>query len=642
MRLCPACWGVAALVLSVLTMLPAEIPPAEKGRSAADVAHPPEAPIPPAHVDRHPRAVAVSPDRGFALTANATSATVSLVDLTGWRVVQELIVGEKPDDVIWIDGSRAAVSMRGEDVVALLEFRAGRLTVADRIAVGDEPRGMAVLPLQEENPTRDGNRKSVASAAATSQKAQPFLLVAVSGFDQVAVVDLALGKVVRRLNVGGLPSGVAVSPDGRWIVTSTNVPGEVFVHDASTWQQVSRRRIFDDAFNLGAPIVPADSASCLVPHVVNRTFPIHESNIEKGWAIDNRLSRLPLPSGRYWEQKQLGLDVRGNAAGDPQAIALSPEEQWLVVTCGGSHELLIFRYDQLEWPPADPGDFIPYWVLQKPGLFRRVELGGRPMEVAFVDERQVLVANQFLNALQWIDVTEGKLLRSLSLGGPDTPSLARKGEWIFHDADRSFDSWFSCATCHTEGHTSGQTFDTTNDGNYDTFKLVPSLRGVTKTGPWTWHGWQTDLRAAMRKSLNDTLCTKMEIREEDIDALLAYLATLEAPPSPHRLPDGTLTPQARRGKALFEGKAGCSTCHAGRWLTTDDVYTVGLESERYAYQGFNPPSLRGLHARRRFLHDGRAESLEEVLTKYHRPEDLAGERLTQDELRDLMAWLKSL
>ena len=35
----------------------------------------------------------------------------------------------------------------------------------------------------------------------------------------------------------------------------------------------------------------------------------------------------------------------------------------------------------------------------------------------------------------------------------------------------------------------GATFDTQNDGRYGNAKKTLSLRGVSKTGFWTWHGW---------------------------------------------------------------------------------------------------------------------------------------------------------
>ncbi len=47
--------------------------------------------------------------------------------------------------------------------------------------------------------------------------------------------------------------------------------------------------------------------------------------------------------------------------------------------------------------------------------------------------------------------------------------------------------------------------DTKNDGSFGTYKMVLSLHNLRHTGPWFWHGWQTDLHAALKKSLADTM-----------------------------------------------------------------------------------------------------------------------------------------
>ena len=93
---------------------------------------------------------------------------------------------------------------------------------------------------------------------------------------------------------------------------------------------------------------------------------------------------------------------------------------------------------------------------------------------------------------------------------------------------------------------------------------------------------------------------------------------------------------------MFETRAGCTDCHAGKDYTTAATYKVGLESPRLFYPEFNPPSLRGLHAKRRFLHDGRARRLEEVLGTHHRPEKLTGKPLSKSQLDDLIAYLRSI
>jgi hypothetical protein len=45
----------------------------------------------------------------------------------------------------------------------------------------------------------------------------------------------------------------------------------------------------------------------------------------------------------------------------------------------------------------------------------------------------------------------------------------------------------------------------------------------------------------------------------------------------------------------------------------------------------------------RLLHDGRAKSLEQVLTEFHNPAKVTGKgELSADELRDLIEFLKTL
>jgi cytochrome c peroxidase len=184
--------------------------------------------------------------------------------------------------------------------------------------------------------------------------------------------------------------------------------------------------------------------------------------------------------------------------------------------------------------------------------------------------------------------------------------------------------------------------DTTNDGGFGSFKTVLDLHNVTETGPWTWHGWQTDFRSALSKSLTETMLGPQPT-DDDLDALAAYLASLKSRASPFRNRDGSLAEAAARGKKLFEsGRAGCRDCHRGAYFTDGQIHDVGLGQASDRYQGLNTPSLIGVHRRVKLLHDGRCDSLEEVLRGPHRPEAVNGAQLTDLEIADLAAYLRSL
>jgi YVTN family beta-propeller protein len=259
------------------------------------------------------------------------------------------------------------------------------------------------------------------------------------------------------------------------------------------------------------------------------------------------------------------------------------------------------------------------------------------------DDNTVYVANYLDNSVQVVDLGQRKLVRTMPLGGPPEPSLARKGEAIFYDARRSLDQWYSCHTCHYEGGTNSVTTDTTNDGTSFTFKTVLPLYHLPETGPWTWHGWQTDLRAGMRKSLTETMLGPRPT-DEDVDAILAYFQALAAPPNPFRGKDGSLTAAAERGQALFASeRAGCSSCHSGPRWTDGEVHDVGLGAPRDRYKGFNTPTLASVYERVKLLHDGRVDSLAALLKGPHAPEKVAGTGgLSDAEVQDLVEYLKSL
>jgi YVTN family beta-propeller protein len=305
----------------------------------------------------------------------------------------------------------------------------------------------------------------------------------------------------------------------------------------------------------------------------------------------------------------------------------------------------------LPWRTGGSRDLISVELLKDDGRFRRVPLGGRPTELAFApDGKTLYVANYLGDAVQVIDADSGSLIQTIALGGPVTPSLARRGEALFHDATRSFNQWYSCNTCHSDGHTNGLDFDTLNDGRQDlsalhlrSRKKVPTLRRVAYTKPWTWHGWQTRLEDAMIESFTKSM-QGVRPSAGDVEALLAYLETLEYPRNPYRASDGGLSPAAQRGEAVFRSaRAACNTCHSGAELTDGRIHEAGLEEPDDAYRGYNPPSLRGVYDKDPYLHDGRSKTLEEALSGPHEPDAVSGlGALSEAERADLIAYLKSL
>jgi DNA-binding beta-propeller fold protein YncE len=570
--------------------------------------HPPEK-------HRSPIDLAVLPGGKRALTANHTADSVSLVDLEQGKVLAEQPCGRKPAAVACsADGKRAAVGNLWSGTVTLLEIEKARLEPAGEVTVGAQPRGLVFAA--------DGKT----------------VHVAVAGADEVVSLDWSSRKITRRLPAPREPRHLALSADGKWLVAASSRSGAVRCWAADTGKLVWERHI-EDAFNLRGLAFTPDGQSVVCAHEVRREFPVSRENIGEGWVIDSRLTRLALAADARPDSWQIALDTRGRAVGDPDGVAFSRDGRHLAVSAAGTHELLLFDAAAIPWSAGAPGDFIDARLAEDGRKFRRIEVGGRPLALAFLDgSDRVAVANYLLDAVQIVDVKESKLLRTVSVGGPEQPSLARRGEAVFHDAFRSHNHWFSCHTCHVEGHTCGLTFDTLNDDSYGNPKLTPTLRNVTKTGPWTWHGWQKDLGASVEKSLTQTMFGPKPAAEE-VKAVVAFLATLEHPPNPNGDLHGAAV---RRGQAVFRGKGGCVRCHKGDNYTSAEVYDVKLEPDGSPYRLWNPPSLRGVWDRGPYLHDGRAKTLQDVLEKDHAPEKLGTDALTADERRDLIEFLQAL
>jgi DNA-binding beta-propeller fold protein YncE len=570
---------------------------------------------PAADVDRSPVDLVLTPDEKWLLTANQTAGSVSLVRLADAQVVAEVPCGQRPVAItLTPDSNRVLVTSSHSGELTILAREGERLTRTGSIALGFEPHGVAVSP--------DGRLAYVALKAAGS----------------VAVVDLSRGEVAARIAVGSWPRYLALSPDGSRLAVGLNGDGGVAVVDPVAGKLLYREEFM--GLNLGHMQASADGKFVYFPWMTYRQQPITAGNIRLGWVLASRIARVRLDGPA--RREALSLDPPGKAIADPHGLALSPDEQWLVASGSGTHELLVYRLPGLPLQDYGGRDHLHPDLVTDGNRFYRIPLGGRPMAVRFSrDGKRVFVANYLLNAVQIVDLASRQLVQTIPLGGPVQPSLARRGEAIFYDGQRSLDQWYSCHSCHYDGHTNAVTMDTRNDGRNGNYKLVLSLRHVTRTGPWTWHGWQKDLEAAVRKSLTDSMLGP-EPSAEDIQAVVAFLDTLVPPPNPHG--GRELSAAARRGERVFKSDtAGCARCHPAPYFTDGRIHDVGTGARDDAYKGYNPPSLIGIHDRPLYLHDGRARSLEELLRGPHSPARANGtDALTEQELSDLIEYLKTL
>jgi hypothetical protein len=143
-----------------------------------------------------------------------------------------------------------------------------------------------------------------------------------------------------------------------------------------------------------------------------------------------------------------------------------------------------------------------------------------------------------------------------------------------------------------------------------------------------------------------------DVRTDD-DRITAKLPALHfyqlAIPAP-RPPEGSFDAQAaERGRAIFEGKAKCASCHVPPlytepgWAmhTAEEIGIDDFQASRSPDGRYRTTPLRGLFTREKggFYHDGRFPTLEAVIDHYAGTFSL---ELTPAERADLVQFLKSL
>ncbi|QDT08469.1 cytochrome c peroxidase [Planctomycetes bacterium K23_9] len=566
---------------------------------------------------RSPVDLAISPDQEWLVTVNETSDSASLIRVNDGQVVDELSVGSHPADVMFTpDGNKVLItsSWSGELTVAAIKDQ--KLTAEAVVQIGYQPCGIAI--------TSSGDRAFVGLAAA----------------GQVAEVDLKTASLTRRIAVGHWPRYLTLTPDDQRLAVGLGGEGKIAVLDTESGETLYDEPLAS-GINLGHMLTSKDGKYAYFTWMVYRNNPIDVGNLRRGWILASRIGRVRLDGPSYREA--ISLDVPRKAVADPHGIVISADEKRMIASAAGTHELLVYRLPDTPFVgTGGPGDLIDRGLENDRDRFDRIPVGGRPMGMQMTDNQTVYVANYLRDSVQIVDLASKEIVGEIELGESPKQSLVDQGREIFYDGTRSMDQWYSCHSCHQNGGVNSRPMDTMNDGTVRTFKTVLPLFDVAKTAPWTWHGWQDDLTEAMHKSITSTMLGE-EPSAKDKHALIAYLKTLSRPPNPFRN-DYELAESIDRGRALFHSsKTACADCHNGPHFTDGQVHDVGLGSADDAYEGYNTPSLIGTYQKVRWLHSGRAKTLERVVNELHSPEKVSGtDKLSEQESADLITYLKSL
>lgn len=231
------------------------------------------------------------------------------------------------------------------------------------------------------------------------------------------------------------------------------------------------------------------------------------------------------------------------------------------------------------------------------------------------------------------------ITRAREVGPTGLSAEALRGRRVFHDATDVHltpSGVVTCASCHPGGGDDGRTWRIGTLEIPSKLRRTPSLQGLSDgTKPFHADGGFDSLATLTTDTVRELMAGDALLL--DSSAVSAYLAELSPDPAPVGLDPSAV----ERGRVLFNSpQVGCATCHVGETGSDGRRHLVGPPTtDEDSLDGeVLTPRLFGLASRAPYLHDGRADTLDE-LVRVHPGE--GGADLPDDQLDDLIAYLRS-
>ena len=587
-----------------------------------------------------PLNMALGPDARELYVTCEASHTVVVIDVASRRKTDEIPVGHHPTDVTFHpDGRRAYVSNRLDDSVSVIDVSARKVTRT--IPVGDEPHGVL------------------------TDRAGKNLYVLNTSSDSISVIDTATLVEVKRLEASRAPWSLSLSPDGsRITVTNTlsrfvpfRTPSMSEITVIDTDAAVVADRVVVPGSNLLQSIDWHPSGRfALTTH--NRTKNlVPMTRLLQGWTITNGLGII-WADGRV---DQVLLDEPSLCFPDPADVAVTPDGRLALVTSSGSDRVAVVDVPRMiamlqAASDRERQDVFPNHLGKSTEfVIKHIFTKNSPRGILITpDGKTAFVAAALDDSVIVIDLAKLEAVGRIDLGGPKVITKLRYGERLFHSADITFHRQFSCHSCHPDGHVDGLTYDIEPDGLGASPVDNRTLRGILDTAPFKWEGTNPSLQRQCGPRLSVFFTRLQPFTPRQLSALDNYICTIPRPPNRYRPLGAELTEAQRNGKALFERTATndgrvifkdgrCVTCHFPPLFTDRSRRDVGTKMPLDGESHFDVPHLNNIYDSAPYLHNGIAETLEEIWTRYN-PNDEHGvtNDMTKDQLNDLIEYLKTL
>ena len=577
----------------------------------------------------HPRWFSSNPEFGRAAAVSEETDQLAIVFRDGAH--QVLDVGDGPTDCVWIGESRLVVCHRHGGRLTVIDLAGSRQTTVPaltgrwtRLAVSPDGQVLAagrggarpqVVFLSVEE-LLDGAAEP--SPAVVDLPDEPDW-ICFGRNSSLLIVSCRRSKSVHRI-IGGradqldeavaseaLPRG-GVSPYEPWTFDPQPLQ---FPRPISAMGRTSAGRdicLATTSDALGASDLQGN-------HLVVHTIHVLDSfnwRIRDTFRTDRRSERQDLP----------GNSDRG---GSPLGFCAVDDERMLVAMAG-TNEV---------WRLSANNEPLDMFDLSSPGM-------SAPHGVGNLGQGRWCVSSPADAAIE-VHEDDGRLVARVVLasdGQTEDDVWRRRGERTFYETTRS---GVSCQSCHLH---SDSDYARHNIGQGHLSSTLSTL-GVSGTAPFLRDASNSRLRDLHDLASGHYRGFRREVAWDRARALASYLNDLPAA-APPESPD---LDGVRRGVTAFV-RADCVRCHAFPALTNLGVHFASFlfpeEAAAWRREAPRPhlldtPSLHGLARSAPYLHDGRAQTIWQVL-RDHNLSNRHGnvQALTREELEDLTVFLKSL
>jgi DNA-binding beta-propeller fold protein YncE len=604
---------------------------------------------------RHTHPIALTPDGKRLLVVNSPGASLSVFDISDATRVAPLLVGEisvglspvsvraRTDDEVWVVNEVS-------DSVSIISL--SEMTTTQTLQVPDEPADV-IFSGGKAFVSCAGNLQLAVHDAISHGRLGTIPLAGVSPRAMAVNADgsrLYVAFLLSGNNSTILPRELAPQPPPPTNPALPLAPKTALIVPASDTRVASPVADHDIAEINTATLVIQRYLPSVGTHLFD--LQVHPASGEL-WVANSESDNItrfePALRGQFSSHRLSVVATVGPATprhydlnpGIPRA--LTPVPSSLALALAQPTAVVLSATGDRAWVAAFNSDRVAEIDTLTGGVLGRVDVrvgsasvrGPRGLALS-QDGQRLFVLNSLSNSVSVISTVSRTLLVEVPTASrDDTSATSRLGRGSFFDARLSGNGTISCATCHLDADRDGLAWDLGDPGGSLTTvaganlsahqngilnRILHPMKGpmVTQsliglaadatsvtspaaavTQKFHWRGDKPTLQS-FNPTFPDLLGGNL-LPPAEIDALAAYLLSLQHHPNPHENADGSLPTSLQGGnavigRAIFENDTvgHCAACHTSPSGTNQNL---DLRREVGGSQDVKTPSLRTTYQR---------------------------------------------